>query len=371
MPPRIWDVAVVGAGPAGAAAARAAALGGARTVLLERASLPRYKRCGGGLLGLSRASSGLSLDRGLVREDVSALTVSYRLGRTWTRRDDHPFLRMVMRDEFDAALVSHAQAAGAELRDNTAVTGVDEAKTAVTLTVRDAGPIRARYVIAADGSSSRLAAFAGVRIAQTDLGLEGEFPAPAGWTGRVWLDWGPVPGSYGWLFPKGDTVTVGVIGDRTHAAALRSYYAAAVEHLGLGAPVIEGGHHTRVRTPDSPLVSPGGRILLTGDAAGWLEPWTREGISFALRSGRLAGEAVAAGEPALYAPRAEIALGPELAAGRDVLAAYERAPLVFHLALGSPLGWREFRRLLSGRASLAGLRERLPVRAVLGAIDHI
>jgi len=366
-PARQWDVAVVGAGPAGAAAARAAALGGARTVLLERATLPRYKRCGGGLLGLSRATAGLSL-ASLVREDVSAATVSYQLGRVWTRRDERPFLRMVMRAEFDAALVEQAQAAGAELRTGVVVTGVDETKTAATLAVRDHEPIRARYVIAADGVTSRLAAYAGVQIAQTDLGLEGEFPAPAGWAGRLWLDWGPVPGSYGWLFPKGDTVTVGVIGDRAQARDLRRYYAQAVAHLGLGAPIVEGGHHTRVRMPGSPLASPGGRVLLTGDAAGWLEPWTREGISFALRSGRLAGEAVAAGCPGEYAIRAQAVLGPEVAAGQDVFAAYMTSPLVFHRALGSALGWREFRSLLSGRASLAGLRERLPVRAVLAAI---
>jgi geranylgeranyl reductase family protein len=338
-------------------------------VLIERSELPRYKRCGGGLLGLSRSTSGLTLSP-LVRDDVSSATVSFQLGQAWSRTDNRPFLRMVMREEFDAALVEQAEWAGARLRTGTVVTGVDETAAMATLTVRGADPIRARYVIAADGSSSRLAAFAGVRIAQTDLGLEGEFPAPAGWAGRVWLDWGPVPGSYGWLFPKGDTVTVGVIGNRAHAPALRRYYAAAVAHLGLAAPLVEGGHHTRVRTVDSPLASPGGRVLPVGDAAGWLEPWTREGISFALRSGRLAGEAVAAGTPERYGPSAETVLGPELAAGREILRAYERAPLVFHRALGSALGWREFRNLLSGRASLAGLRERLPVRLVLAAIDR-
>lgn len=363
----VWDVAVVGAGPAGAAAAQAAAAGGARTVLVERAQLPRYKRCGGGLLGLSRAIAGVPLGP-LVRQHVTAATVTFCQRRAWTRRHPRPLLTTVMRAEFDAELVDRAVAAGAELRTETVVTGSDETERGVTLAVRGRDPIRARYVVAADGAASRLAAAARVRMVQTDLGLEGEFPAPPDWASRLWLDWGPVPGSYGWLFPKGDTVTVGVIGDRAYAPALGRYYAAAVAHLGLGAPLVEGGHHTRVRASDSPLTSPGGRILLVGDAAGWLEPWSREGISFALRSGRLAGQAVAADDPARYARRVDAVLAPEVAAGRTLLGAYTRAPLAFHLALASPPGWREFRSVLVGRSSLAGLLRRLPVRAALAAI---
>lgn len=366
MAPRRWDVAIVGAGPAGAAAARAAAAAGARTLLLERAPLPRYKRCGGGLLGLSAATSGLDLVP-LTRDEITTVAVTRRLGARWVRSEATPFLPMVMREAFDAALVARAQEAGAELRDGVLVTGVEETKDAVMLQLRDGPPIRARHVIAADGSSSRLAASIGVRLVQTDLGLEGEFPAPAGWRGRMWLDFGPVPGSYGWLFPKGDTVTVGVIGNRDQAAALRSYYAAVLAHLLLGPALLEGGHHTRVRTPGSPLVSASARILLVGDAAGWLEPWTREGISFALRSGRLAGEAVAAGEPRSYAVTAQSVLGAEVAAGRHLLSAFERAPNVFHAAFGSPPGWRQFRRVLAGQASLAGLATRLPVRLAVGA----
>ena len=73
-------------------------------------------------------------------------------------------------------------------------------------------------------------------------GMEAELPTPPGsdWRGRVLLDWGPVPGSYGWVFPKGDTLTVGVIGAREQGEAVRAYYRAFVASLGLdrvdGAP---------------------------------------------------------------------------------------------------------------------------------------
>lgn len=365
----MYDVAVVGGGPAGAAAARAAAAAGASTVLLERADPPRYKRCGGGLLGLAVDVAGLDV-RPYLHDEVTTLTATLDGRRSWTRRDGTPFLRTVRRDTFDAALLEAAAAAGAEIRTGVVVTGVEETQRSARLRLRDRSmPLRARAVVGADGVASRLGAYVGVRPERVDLGVEGEFPAPPGWTGRALLDWGPVPGSYGWLFPKGDQVTVGVIGDKACADDLRRYYGALVARLGLGAPLVEGGHHTRVRADDSPLVSAGGRVLLAGDAAGLLEPWTREGISFALRSGRIAGELAAADRTAHYPLVIQRTLQPEVDAGRRLLRAFERHPAVFHAALASPPGWREFRRLLSGRTSLATLTTRTPVRLAQRLLD--
>lgn len=357
----MYDVAVVGAGPAGTAAARAAAVAGARVLLVERAEPPRYKRCGGGLLGVSADVAGLDL-RPYLRDRVTTVTATLRGRATWTRTARATIFRTVDRADFDAALLDAARRAGVEVRTGAVVTGATETRAQVRLLLRDGPNVLCRNVIAADGVTSRLAPLVGVTAAQVDLGLEGEFPAPAGWAGRALLDWGPVPGSYGWLFPKGRRVTVGVIGATAHAPALRAYYAALVRRLGLGAPEIEGGHLTRVRTVDSPLVSAGGRMLVAGDAAGLLEPWTREGISFALRSGRLAGEHAAAGTTAAYPLSVARVLTPEIDAGRRLLAGYTRHPAVFHAALGNPLGWREFRALIDGRTSLAALSTRSPVR---------
>ncbi len=74
-PDDTFDVIVVGAGPAGGSAARAAAAAGARVCVLERSSMPRYKTCGGGLVGLSTDHVGIDL-AGLVRATVSSLTMT-------------------------------------------------------------------------------------------------------------------------------------------------------------------------------------------------------------------------------------------------------------------------------------------------------
>ena len=86
-----WDVAVIGAGPAGLAAARAAAQAGARTVVLERAAHPRYKTCGGGLIGASLAAAGDGV-RIPVRDEVSSCTFTFRGKRERTRVHRTPML---------------------------------------------------------------------------------------------------------------------------------------------------------------------------------------------------------------------------------------------------------------------------------------
>ena len=247
----------MGAGPAGAAAAREAATRGARTLLLEQAQIPRYKRCGGGLIGPSQqalAQAGLDVSA-LSKDHVGRVTFTRDGRRRFTRNTD-AFLPMVLRSELDAALVEAAVTAGAEVRTGVKVGAYAEEDGVVTLGT-SVGPVWALKVVAADGSASRGAGYVGVQCDQVDLGLEAELPTPAGsdWDGHVLLDWGPVPGSYGWVFPKGDTLTVGVIGSRDAGEPLRDYYRTFIASLGLDLTTAlhDGGHLTRVRAPGSPL----------------------------------------------------------------------------------------------------------------------
>jgi geranylgeranyl reductase family protein len=365
-----WDVAVVGAGPAGAAAAREAARAGARTVLLERAEIPRYKRCGGGLIGLSQqAIRDAGVDAASVmKDDVGRITFTSD-GRRRFSRETAAFLPMVMRAELDAELVRLAVAAGAELRTGTTVGAYDESRDLVTLGTSE-GPVRARAVVAADGSQGRASAYVGVTFEHVDIGLEAELPAPpgSGWDGHVLLDWGPVPGSYGWVFPKGDVLTVGVIGDRAAGEAMRDYYRSFVSRLGLdlSAAIHDGGHLTRVRSLDSPVRR--GAVLVAGDAAGLLEPWTREGISYALRSGAIAGRA-AATDPTAYDQAVLAELGVEMAAGRRARAAFTGHPGTVHSVFRYLPGmWDLFVRLVSGETTMAKQLERRSIRALVGVL---
>lgn len=371
----VWDLAVVGAGPAGLSAAYVAARAGARTLVVERAAHPRYKTCGGGLIGTSLAALADRIEVP-AHDRVDRVTFTRDGRRGFTRRHaGAPLVTMVRREEFDDRLRAAAVAAGAELRQRVAVRAVEQGPEGVRLRLAGGATVTARTVIGADGSSGVTARHVGVRHRQVDLGLELELPVPPAernrWRGRVLLDWGPLPGSYAWVFPKDDLLTVGVIAARGAGERTRAYLRSFVDRLGLAGvePVHDSGHLTRCRDEGSPLRR--GRVLVAGDAAGLLEPWSREGISFALRSGALAGAAVVADDLGRYERAVADELVPSMRAGHRLLGSFTRRPDVFHALLATPPGWRMFVRFCQGRASFDETLQRAPVRAALALLDRL
>jgi geranylgeranyl reductase family protein len=380
-----WDVAVIGGGPAGLAAASASAAAGARTVVLERAEHPRYKTCGGGLLGVSRAAVAGQIELP-VRDEIRSATFTLRGGHEFARSNPEPLLTMVMREEFDAALLGRAEGNGAVVRQRVQVRAIEQAGGRATARLADGSAVTATVLVGADGSSGVSARHVGAQFAQVDLGLELEIAVPAAvgqpWAGRLLLDWGEIPGSYGWVFPKGDRLTVGVIAARGQGHATKAYLREFVGRLGLGGhpAVRDSGHLTRCRTEGSPLRK--GCVIVAGDAAGLLEPWTREGISFALRSGALAGEyaakAATAGDRAStassldeYAAAINAVLVPDMRAGRVLLSAFTRHAGTFHKGLSTAKGWGAFVKLCRSERSFAELVNRPAARLALSLISRL
>jgi geranylgeranyl reductase family protein len=376
-----WDVVVVGAGPAGASAARVAAEAGCRVLLLERAAVPRYKTCGGGLIGCSQEFLPPGL-RVTIRDEIEAVTFGLRGRRQRTLRSDglSP-CKMVFRDELDAALTRAAAVAGAVVRDRTPVMAVENGDGVVTLRTGAGEVVHARALVGADGSASRVGRHLGVRCEQVDLALEVEVPVDrrvsASWRGRMLMEWGPLPGSFGWVFPKGDVCTAGVVAAKGNGEATRSYLREFLQRHGLGdlTPLHDTGHLTRCRHPDSPLARH--RVLLAGDAAGLCDPWSREGISFALRSGVWSGQAavrVARAEDEAdlararddYATAVRATLGAEMQASRQIMDVFTRRPGVVHTALTAvPPVWRAVDSYLTGTTTIPDLLGTRTARAAL------
>lgn len=331
----IWDVAVIGAGPAGSTAAREAALRGLRVLLVDRAAFPRYKTCGGGLI---RRTQRLLPPEAFATIEVEAThaRVSIRTAAGFDRPGPRGFVALVQRDAFDLALVEAAIRAGATFAPSTHVKRLVASDDLVELHAESSPLLRARVVVGADGVNGVSGRAIGVVMERRDLALEADIVVDRpGET--IAVDWGERKGGYSWLFPKRDVVTVGVIERVGDPNAAKDQFERWVRSLGLGAAprTRSAGHLTQWRTRQSPLAR--GRVFVAGDAAGLLNPWSREGISFAMRSGKLAGESAArifrGEEPERVAHDYESAvisgMDREIRRGKFVLSVFERWPKLF------------------------------------------
>ena len=341
--------------------------------MLERAEHPRYKTCGGGLIGASRAVAGGLIDVP-ARDEIRSATVTLRGGQEYTRSHSEPLLAMVVREEFDAALLKRAEENGAHVRQRVQVRAIEQADGRTTARLGDGTEVTAQVIIGADGSSGVTARHVGAKFDQVDLGLELEIAVPdkvaSQWQGRVLLDWGKIPASYGWVFPKGDRLTVGVIASRGQGEATKAYLREFVERLGLAGfeAVQDSGHLTRCRSDDSPLRK--AQVIVAGDAAGLLDPWTREGISFALRSGALAGEHAAKGDLNGYVGAVNATLARDMRAGQTLLSAFTRHTGTFHRGLNTPKGWSAFVKMCRSEVSLSELVARPSARMSLALLNR-
>ena len=291
-----YDVAVVGAGPGGSAAALALRRGGLRVAILEKAVPPRDKTCGGGLLG--RTLDLLPLDvRGVMeRECFSAELHHHGPALSFTTQRERPVVSMVMRDRFDHLLTAAAQEAGAELLAGAAVVSVAARAAGVELKTKE-GAITARFVIAADGVGSVVARQCGLpELRHVIPALECEVTVDAAQFEKFHraarFDFGLTPHGYAWVFPKRGHLSIGVLTTRRGSCNLNDEYARYLAHLGLTGPLREERHGFMIPLRPRAGMFDAPRVLLIGDAAGLADPLLAEGISSAIRSGQLAARAI-------------------------------------------------------------------------------
>lgn len=309
------DLVIVGAGPAGAAAAIAAARSGQQVVLVDKATFPRDKICGDGLTtGALRLLEDLGVDPTRIESwtPVDDIKVSGPLGHTATfplPRDRGLYAVVARRRDVDAAIVHRAREVGADVREGFEITGATQDADGVTLTAADGTEVRGRYVIAADGMWSPLRKLLGTATP----GYLGEWHAfrqyfrdtgPAARDLWVWFEPDLLPG-YAWSFPLPDggaNVGFGIQrGAKITTKEMKALWPEllARPHIAavLGPDAVAEDRHQAWPIPArvDDIVLTDGRVLWAGDAAAATDPMTGEGIGQALQTGVLAAEAIVAG----------------------------------------------------------------------------
>ena len=293
----LYDVIIIGAGPAGCISAWHLAKAGLNVLILEKFKLPRVKPCAGGLTLKARQS---------IPFDVSPLTSVEATGGilTWHGKQalkvdlDKPLASLVNRDEFDYFLLRQALKAGARVEEEARMLSFSQDDEKVTVETAQSS-YQARFLVGADGVYSQTAKILDLLPdREMAYAVEAELQVPPSvlesLKGYVTFDFCTGKNGYGWIFPKKDHLSVGLFHSNSDSSsalrhdlfafistqsALRSYKVLSMR-----------GHHEPMGGIPADLQK--GRCLLVGDAANLADAWMGEGLYYAIRSGQLAAESI-------------------------------------------------------------------------------
>lgn len=290
-----WEAIIVGAGPAGCAAAWDLAAAGRAVLLLDRAEFPRPKACAGGLTRKSLRALRYSVAP-VVRETVSTIIVESRGGEAAALDSRTAVCAMTVRQDLDAFCLQQTLAAGAQFCRIGPIVAIEENQQDVLLRTADR-TFRGRFLVGADGVHSRVRQLVegeAPRWLRRGFALEARVYPASGRAADLVFDLAPMPGGYGWIFPKGDHLNVGLYTATAEQKLDRSRLNRYIsERFGDARAEEATGQFLGFGAEDASLRP--SRVFLTGDAGGFADPLTGEGIHGAIASGQAAAAAILAG----------------------------------------------------------------------------
>ena len=385
----MYDVAIIGGGPAGATCARRAALNGLDVLLIEKEVHPRQKLCGGALTQRVTELIDFSIEHA-VQADFCGGRVYSQSGEYLEARLENYTGYLVDRTDFDHCLLQEARRAGAQVIENTEAVAVEQTKSGIRVLARG-DSFKAHLLVGADGVNGVVARETGIRNKWSSDGvalcIAADIPMEHNEIVRTMsmndtesvgidLHFGIIDIGYGWCFPKREKVNVGIGCRMDKAANLRDHWNSFLKRLerlkGFSLKVSE---RSAFRVPFGGKLKKhvDRRTMLVGDAAGFVSPVTGEGIFYAMLSGLLAADvATEAAEMKMpyhlvtYEKRLKERIVPELsiAAGMSNLLfkSRENVELVFRIAKEDPLMRKYILDFIGGVRSYSHIRRDMTKR---------
>ena len=293
----VYDVIIAGAGPAGSVLAYLLAQRGLSVRLIEKARMPRYKTCGGGLT--FKAIQNLPFDVSPTYELRAAGGIMAYAGREMIRLElERPIAWLIMRDKFDHYLVQQAVQAGAIVSDGLTVKGYETVGAGIKVHTTK-GSFKSNLLVGADGVNSVISRAAGLLThRKVGVAIEAELVVPDSVLQEqgayATFDFGALSYGYGWILPKSDHLSVGVYHARPGKAANIKHdlqnYIKMNPVLNENKPISIRGHHIPLGGTKQRLNN--GRVLLVGDAANLADSWLGEGLYYAMKSANIAANVI-------------------------------------------------------------------------------
>ncbi|OQA11276.1 MAG: putative oxidoreductase [Firmicutes bacterium ADurb.Bin373] len=352
-----YDVIIAGGGPAGATAAMECARAGLRVIIIEKEHLPRFKPCGGGVTAAAANLLWCPIPEKIVEARCSSFHSFY--GAKSIRIDSKKeFMYVVSRDKFDYWLVRAAVHMGAVLREGEKITSFDIEPGGVTVRTGTAA-YTGKLLIGADGVNSIIVKTIRGPFRRNELAFCfcTECVDKRYNHGMIEIHYGPLPMSYSWVFPKRECMSAGTGGWCADVAGLKAAFNNFLEKKGFEKQDVRGyalplGGIRRTTVGD--------RVMLVGDAAGFADPITGEGIRYAIASGRLAAKTAAslilAGSDLkiqnllIYEKSCHTEFGADLKAAMSIARLFQRLPdFLFGLYFSSQEPFQKSLEIIQGR----------------------
>ncbi|AKB31268.1 Geranylgeranyl diphosphate reductase [Methanosarcina siciliae C2J] len=292
----MYDVIIIGGGPSGASAGRRAGKLGLNTLLLEKEEFPRYKPCGGGLSKHAISYLDFELPQDIIEWEVTGAKVFFK-NQLIEAHKDYCLSVIVSRCMFDNLLLEKAKETGIEVHTGEKVLHCREMPEYVEIET-NRGTYRAKFAIVAEGAHGIIKTCVRPVDTKEEYGIcvvteipadEKEIEERLG--KAIELHFGVADGGYGWVFPHRTYYSVGIGGVVKALPHPREAMLEFLKFTGFsencklhGHKIPWGGLKRRVA---------GSRVLLSGDAAGFVDSFSGEGLAYAISSGQFAAEVIA------------------------------------------------------------------------------